>query len=173
MINIPNIYNKHKYNYINIYKIFLLINIMNYFSINDIKYSDKEIVNIIDNLDNINFFFIKTKCNINNILNKLPPKFDNYADIHNNNDLLILYNTENNKVKYRLIKDEFILIISLNKLIILINNIITIKLINIIKKLNKLKNMDKLYIDEIYINIDNIDNISNYLSNISNNIIII
>ena len=142
---------------------------MNYFLINDTKYVDKEIVEIIDNLNNINFFFIKTDCNINNILNKLPPKFDNYADIHNNN-LLILYNTQNNKVQYRLIKNEFILIISLKKLIIFINNIITNELINIIKKLIKLKNMRNIYIDEIYININNINN---YLSNISNKIIII
>jgi hypothetical protein len=139
---------------------------MNYFLINNTKYIDREIVEIIDNLDNINFFFIKTDCNINNILNKLPPKFDNYADIHNNN-LLILYNTQNNKVKYRLIKNEFILIISLKKLIIFINNIITNELLNIIKKLIKLKNMKQLYIDEIYINTNNINN---YLSNISNKI---
>ena len=141
------------------------------FYINDNINNEKYIVNKICNLINTHIILINTKSKINNILEMLPYEFDNYADITNNNNLLILYNTSHIKVIFRFITNEFILFIIKNKLIIFINEI-NLKLIKIIKKIIKLINNNNILITNIILNINN-NTINYYLSKITNNINII
>jgi hypothetical protein len=135
--------------------------------------NEKQIVNIInDSAINDKFiFFINTNSKIEKIVNILPPKFDDYADISNNNNLLILYNTHLHKVIYRNITNDYILIIIDHKLFIFINNI-NKKLINLIKKFIKLVNNNSINISEIFLNFCN-NELQNYLLMLTNNINII
>jgi hypothetical protein len=142
------------------------------FYINDISINNEiSIVNKICSYNNINIILINTKSDVSKILNILPSNFDTFADITNNNNLLILYDTKNIKVIYRLIKDEYILFIIKKKLFILINQF-NIKLINIINKIIKLVNNNSLIIENIILNINN-NNLNQYLSKITKNIDII
>jgi archaellum biogenesis ATPase FlaH len=118
--------------------------------------NEKNIVDIIINNTTSDIFLVNTNCIINNILNMLPHNFDNFADITNNENLLILYNTKIIKVLYRSITLDHILIIIDSKLIIFIININHI-LLNIIKKLIKLVNNNKIIISTIHLNIYNYD----------------
>lgn len=116
--------------------------------------NEKNIVDIICNYNNKDIFFINTNCNIDKILNILPLNFDNFADISNENNLLILYNTKIFKVIYRSISKDYIIIIINNLLIIFhSDNKINNKFINIINKLIKLVNLKKIFISKIYLNI--------------------
>lgn len=117
--------------------------------------NEKNIIDIIINNDS-DIFFVNTNSIINNILNMLPSNFDNFAEITNNKNLLILYDTKIIKVLYRSITLDHILIIIDSNLIIFIININYI-LLNIIKKLIKLVNNNKMIISTIYLNIYNND----------------
>jgi len=135
--------------------------------------NNKKIIDLIDKINNIDiYFFLITPINeINNFINILSNKFDNYADITNNNNLLILYNTICNKIIYRIITNEYILIIIDSTLLILINEI-NKKLINIIKKLIILSIKNNIVISKIFVNTIT-DKLNNYLIKLSNDIIII
>ena len=129
--------------------------------------NEKYIVDLINN-SNKDIIFINTKGEINKIVNMLPPNFDNYGDITNNNNLLILYNTTTYKVIYRNITYAYILIIIKYKLLIFINEINN-DLINCLKKIIKLKNNKYINISEIFINLIDI-RLTKYINLITTNI---
>ena len=135
--------------------------------------NNKHTIDLIDKINNIDifFFFFSPIGEINNFINILPNKFDNYADITNNKNLLILYNTTCNKIIYRIITNEYILIIIDCTLLIFINEI-NKNLINIIKKLIILSIKNNIIISKIFLN-SITDKLNNYLIKLSNDIIII
>ena len=139
--------------------------------------NEKYIVEIINNLNNEEFILIKTKLNIEKILYMLPSIFDDYADITNNNNLLLLYNTKKYKIRFKKINNNYLFLIIDTYLIIFIHEIINESLINSIKKLIKLSEKNSI-ITNIYINMYNDEHegheeLRDHLNKLSRNISII
>jgi len=97
--------------------------------INEKLYYNSIIQLISSKYNNNNYFIALQNTNKNNylekIINLLPPEFDNFADLYNKEkNLVILYNTEYNKLLYHkdfIINNNYIQIVCFKEIFIFIN----------------------------------------------------
>ena len=109
-----------------------------YYNLNN---NNNDIIEIINNLCNNYIIIIHNKYNynINNLINKLPDDFDNFADITNNN-LCLLYNTKHIKLKYIDNAIDYQLFIFNNIILINMINFISNNFINLLLKIKNINN---------------------------------